>query len=166
MGSRSICRRLPPRSFAVFFCVIACARTPSIREKHMTTPPEWRRIQLTPAIGFAVPPEAEAQQTQPIDSIFGLLRGPAYEIIYDYGRSGDPLDAERSQPGTRETMRQFGARSGRELSVEPRDSPWHTVRILQVQDGRNILTIRVSCTDETTCAIATTLFDSVTVTSD
>lgn len=130
----------------------------------MTTssvPQGWQRIELDDAVSLAVPPDAVAQRVQPIDSIFGILRGEGYEVIYDYGRSGDDLSLYADEPGFSKSSRDVDGRQGTEVSLWGQGNPWTAVRILQVRDERNVLTVRMSCIDEETCRAADILFDSV-----
>ena len=126
-----------------------------------SVPEGWRRIALDDAVRLAVPPDAQAQSVQPIDSIFGILRGEGYEVVYDYGRSGDDLSLYADEAGFSERSRDVEGRRGTEVSLREQGDPWAVVRILQVQDGRNVLTVRMSCIDEETCRAADVLFDSV-----
>ena len=96
----------------------------------------------------------------------GILRGSGYELIYDYGRAGESLDDNRHEPGFLRCTRTIDGRSAVEVSFTPAGQPWSAVRLLQVQDRSNSLTIRVSCVDQPTCQLATPLFDSVKFGSD
>jgi len=124
-------------------------------------PEGWRTIELDDAARFAVPPDAQAQDVQPLDSIFGMLRGQGYEVIYDYGRFGEDLVALEDQPGYARRARTVDGRAADDVTFRGNGAPWSTVRLLHVADGRNHLTIRVSCTAEETCRLADDLFDSV-----
>lgn len=110
---------------------------------------------------MAVPADARDQEMQPIDSIFGVLRGDRYEVIYDYGRFGEDLAAHEAQTGYNRLSRIIDGRAASEISFTTDATPRGVVRILQVQDGARILTIRVSCDNADTCRLATDLFDSV-----
>jgi len=127
----------------------------------VTTPAGWRRISLNGAASLAVPPDAQDQGVQPIDSIFGILRGQGYEVIYDYGRSGEQLTMYKDEPGFISRNISVDGRPGTEVSFQGSGQPWGHVRMLQVQHGRDVLTIRVSCSDEDTCRLADDLFHSV-----
>ena len=127
----------------------------------MTTPEGWRSIQLGDAVTMAVPADARDQGMRPIDSIFGVLRGDGYEVIYDYGRFGEDLAGYQAQTGYKRLNRKIDGRAASEVSVTTDSTPRGLVRILQVQDGAKVLTIRVSCDDDVTCRLATDLFDSV-----
>jgi hypothetical protein len=151
--------------FAWFSIVAACSGLSRYGGANVTTPAGWRLLSLDHTVTIAVPPEARAQEVQPIDSIFGILHGGGYEIIYDYGRFGEQLATYEDQPGyTRRTLRIDG-RAGTEIAFRPDAQPWGVVRILQVQDGANQLTIRVSCVDDDTCQLATDVFNSIRFTS-
>jgi hypothetical protein len=126
-----------------------------------SVPEGWQRIELDDAVRLAVPPDAVAQNVQPIDSIFGILRGEGYEVVYDYGRSGDDLTMYADEAGFSERSRDVEGRPGTEVSLRGQGDPWTDVRILQVRDGSNVLTVRMSCIDEETCRAADVLFDSV-----
>src|SRR5262249_34160969 len=115
-------------------------------------------------VSFAVPSGAQSQKVKPFDSIFDILRGEGYEVIYDYGRSGEDLGANHDQPQYTRSRRSVGGRSGHEVSFKPDQKPWGAVRILQVRNGARTLTIRVSCVDDNSCQFADELFDSVTFT--
>jgi hypothetical protein len=130
----------------------------------MDPPAGWRELEVAGA-AFAVPDAARPVDVQPIDSMVGILRGTGYEVIYDYGRAGESLTDNRDQPRFAMSRRTISGRQALEVSFEPEGSPWRFVRMLQVQDGVNSLTLRVSCADEKVCELATTLFDSVRFTS-
>jgi hypothetical protein len=127
----------------------------------MTTPTGWRVIRLGDAAALAVPPDAHDLSVQPVDSIFGVLRGDAYEVMYDYGRSGEQLAAYEDRPGYTRRSRTVDGRAGTEVSFQANEKPRGVIRILQAQDGRNVLTVRVSCVNDDTCRLADSLFDSV-----
>jgi hypothetical protein len=130
----------------------------------MTTssvPQGWQRIELDDAVSLAVPPDAVAQRVQPIDSIFGILRGEGYEVVYDYGRSGDDLSLYADEAGFSKSGRDVEGRQGTEVSFRGQGDPWTVIRILQLRDGKNVLTVRMSCIDEENCRAADVLFNSV-----
>lgn len=128
-------------------------------------PPEgWRVLRLGDAVELAVPPDAEAVDLPPVDSVFGVLRGEGYEVVYDYGRFGEDLAELRDQPGYTRRDRQVQERTAADIEVAGSD-PWRRVRVLRVDDGRDQLTVRVSCVDDRTCALADVLFDSVRFTT-
>ncbi|WP_309111048.1 hypothetical protein [Saccharothrix sp.] len=128
-------------------------------------PPEgWRVLRLGDAVELAVPPDAAAVEMPPVDSVFGVLRGEGYEIVYDYGRYGEDLAELRDQPGYASRERQVQERTATDIEVAGSD-PWRRVRVLRVDNGPNQLTVRVSCADDETCALADTLFDSVRFTT-
>lgn len=149
----------------LFPSVAGCARPFGDRGDIVTTPAGWRPVKLGDAVTFAVPPDARDQDVQPIDSIFGIIRGDGYEVIYDYGRSGEQLSAHEGQLGYTRRSRSVDERTGVEVSFQADGKPWGVVRILQVQDGRNVLTIWVSCVDKDPCRLANDLFDSVRLAS-
>ena len=128
---------------------------------NLTTPMGWRTLNLGKHLTFAVPPDAMAVDVQPIDSIFGVLRGDGYEIIYDYGLSGEDLAALKNQPGYTQQSRRFQRRIGTEVSFRSEQKPGGMVRILQMKDGANLLTIRVSCARNDVGPLAQAVFDSV-----
>jgi hypothetical protein len=127
----------------------------------VTAPEGWRQFELDHVVSFAVPADASAQDLQPIDSIFGILRGEGYEVIYDYGRFGEDLAALVDQPGYTQRSREVDGQVGDEITFSGDENPWGVVRILRVEHDRNHLTIRVSCADAETCRLADSLFDSV-----
>lgn len=127
----------------------------------VTTPSGWRPITLDDAVTMAVPPDATERDVQPIDSIFGLLRGPGYEIVYDYGRFGERLSDHADRPGYTHTPRVVGGRPGTEVSFRGDGHPWVKVRIIQVRDGDDTLTVQMSCAEDEVCRLADLLFDSV-----
>ena len=127
----------------------------------MTTPVGWHQVELDDVASFAVPPDASEQDLQPLDSIFGVLRGEGYEVSYDYGRFGEDLAAYRDQPGFTREVREVAGRAGEHVTFRGNGNPWEVVRIISVPDDRNQLTIRVSCADDETCRLADDVFDSV-----
>jgi len=131
----------------------------------MTTPAGWQTVALSDGVSFAVPPDARMADLRPIDSQFGVWRGPGYEIIYDYGATSEPLDAESARGGYVRKRRQLGARTAEETSFTGDGQPWVHVRMLRVPCGRLALTLRVSCLDQRGCELADPLFDSVDVSS-
>jgi len=126
-----------------------------------SVPEGWQRIKLDDAVSLAVPPDAMAQSVQPIDSIFGILRGEGYEVIYDYGRSGDDLNLYAEEAGFSKRSLAIEGRRGTQVSFRGHGDPWTAVRILQLRDGRNVLTVRISCIDEETCGTADVMFGSI-----
>lgn len=125
-------------------------------------PPEWKTVNVENVCTFGVPPDARAQEVQPIDSIFGMLRGEGYEVIYDYGNAGEDLDASKDQPGFTKSSRNVDRRAATEVSFTGEEgSLWSRVRILQIEDDRNWLTIRVSCVIDDECRLAQDVFDSM-----
>lgn len=127
-------------------------------------PSTWNRVQVEDSVSLAVPPDAVPQSVQPIDSEFGLLRGPDYEIAYDYGRAGDDLEVYAEEAGFRQQDRKVGGHQGSEISFRQPAGPWPLVRLVQVQHGTKVLTVRIACADEETCRLAPILFDSVRLT--
>ncbi|XVV07699.1 hypothetical protein ACQPW3_20900 [Actinosynnema sp. CA-248983] len=128
-------------------------------------PPEgWRVLALGDAVELAVPPDAAAVDLPPVDSVFGVLRGEGYEIVYDYGRYGEDLAELRDLPGYTQRERQVQDRTATDVAVAGSD-PWRRVRVLRVDNGLDHLTVRVSCVDDETCAFADALFDSVRFTT-
>jgi hypothetical protein len=125
----------------------------------------WRTLNLGKHLTFAVPPDAVAVEVRPIDSIFGVLRGDGYEIIYDCGLSGEDFAALKDQPGYTQHNRRFEGRMATEVSFRSEDKAGEMVRILQIKDGANLLTIRVSCARDDTGPLAQAVFDSVKFTS-
>lgn len=139
----------------------AGARQPNDRGSTVSTPSEWQPVRIGDAALLAVPPDAEEQRLQPLDSIVGMLVGDGYEIVYDYGRSGEDLSLYRDEPGYVERARPVDGRSGREVTFRGSGPPWRVIRLLQASDGEETLTVRVSCRDEADCAVADTVFDTV-----
>jgi hypothetical protein len=136
-----------------------CARTPERREP-MATPAGWHQLMIGEIATVAVPPDAVNQNVTAIDSILTVLHGEGYELIIDYGQYG-PQVRERPDDITRN--RDVDGRRAREHIRTGREpgQPWSTVRTLQVEDGSNQLTIRMSCAEEGTCALADHVFNSV-----
>lgn len=131
----------------------------------MAIPAGWRLLTLDNTVSFAVPADAQSQNLKPIDSIFDIVRGQGFELIYDYGRSGEDLDVFQDQPQYTKRSRKVDGRSGHEISFRPLQKPWGVVRILQVQNDARTLTIRISCIDENICRFVDELFDSVALAS-
>ena len=128
----------------------------------MNTPPGWQHVKIGDSgITIAVPPDAQAQKVNPIDSIFGNLRGTGYEVTYDYGRYGAALSDHKNEPDYEEKRRTVDGRDATEVSYTGDGSPWRVVRGLQVRSGQHTLTVYVSCADKQACGIADTVFDSV-----
>jgi hypothetical protein len=150
-------------SLLVLFSAAGCTETALEPRETMNTPAGWRELKVAGAT-FTVPEGARAVDVQPIDSMVGILRGEGYEVIYDYGRAGESLTDNRDQPAFAMRRRTINGRAAIEVSFKPEGSPWGFVRMLQVQDGVNSLTMRVSCADENMCQLATTVFDSVSFT--
>ena len=151
---------------AVAVATASCSETPEDPGDTMTTsnpsgPAGWQQIQLDDLVSLSVPPDAVTQRVQPIDSIFGMLRGEGYEIVYDYGRGGDDLEVYAEEEGFHRKSREVGAKRGTEISFRPAGGPWTLVRLVQVQHGRKVLTVRMACADEETCRSADVLFNSV-----
>ncbi|MGY1617386.1 hypothetical protein ACI797_11670 [Geodermatophilus sp. SYSU D00691] len=125
----------------------------------MTRPDEaWRVVGIGDVASITAPRDAREQQVQPLDSVVGILEGDGYEILYEYGRYGGREGG--GDPAAR--SRAVGDRTATETS--PRvaaGGPWKVVRVLDVPDGDNVLTVRVSCVDERTCRLADRIFDSV-----
>jgi hypothetical protein len=129
-------------------------------------PAGWRLLTLDNAVSFAVPLDAQSQNVKAIDSIFDIVRGEKFELIYDYGRSGENLDAYKDQPQYTRRSREVDGQPGHEISFKPDQNQWAIVRVLQVRNGSHTLTIRISCSDDNSCQIADELFDSVVFTSN
>jgi hypothetical protein len=100
------------------------------------------------------------RNVQPIDSIVGILDGDGYEITYEYGPFtrvggfGNKLDHV-----TRD--RTIDGRTGVETSYRATDGPWTVVRVLQLRDGADVLSVQVSCLDQDICGLAAEVFGSV-----
>jgi hypothetical protein len=124
-------------------------------------PAGWQRIQVADRVALAVPPDAVAQRVQPIDSIFALYRGESYEIAYDYGRGGDDLQVYAEEEGFTRRRRDVGGQPATEIAFRGSGAPWGYVRLVRVDHGRNVLTLRIACVDEAGCSAAEDLFDSV-----
>lgn len=135
-------------------------------EQEVNIPAGWRLLTLDDSVTFAVPPDAHAENVvQPIDSKLGILRGSFYEVIYDYGRSGESLADNKGKPEYNMRRRTIDRRDVTEVSFKSDGKPWGVVRMLQVRNGANVLTIRVSCIDQDTCNMAADLFNSLRFTS-
>ena len=52
-------------------------------------------------------------------------------------------------------------RTGVETAYRTADGPWTVVRVLQLQDGADVLSVQVSCLDHDICEFAGEVFDSV-----
>jgi hypothetical protein len=155
-------RRLLVVLLLVLVTIGACAHSEPDGGNNVTKPEGWREITLGDAVSFAVPPDAQAQEAQPVDSAFGVLRGPNYEVVYDYGRYGDDLTALADKPGFVRTTREINTGSATEVTFRGDGNPWGLVRVLSTQqDESNHLTIRVSCVDAATCGLADNVFNSV-----
>jgi len=126
-----------------------------------SVPEGWRRVEIDAVASLAAPPDMVAQSVQPIDSIFGILRGEHDELVYDYGRYGEDLSSYADQAGFSSRSRDVEGRQGREVSFRMQGGSSNIVRILQVPDRGKVLTIRMSCTDEETCRSADAVFDSL-----
>ncbi len=152
---------------AVTLAAASCSGPPrdsgssSMTTSEASFPAGWRQIQVDDDVTLAVPPDAVAQSAQPIDSIFGLLRGEGYEIAYDYGHGGDDLQVYAEEEGFTSRSREVGGRSATEIAFSGSGGPWAYVRLVRVDHGRNVLTLRMACADEETCRAADDLFDSV-----
>jgi len=127
----------------------------------MATPEGWRTVRIGDAARLAVPPDAAAHQIQPIDSIVGVYSGDGYEVVYDYGRSAEDLGLYREEPGYAAHAREVDGRPGTEISFRGRKAPWDVIRLVQVGDGQDVLTVRVSAVDEAPGTLADTVFDTV-----
>jgi hypothetical protein len=130
----------------------------------MSHPPDWKPIEVTDDLTFFVPPDAQEEEVQPIDSIFGIVNGPGYQIIYDYGRFSEAVDTYQDRPDFRSKSRKMDGWQAHEVSFEDaEESPERPfVRLLQIpHKGPNTFTLRVSCVDEDTCRVADLIFDSV-----
>jgi hypothetical protein len=140
----------------------ACARAEPDGGDKVTKPDGWREITLGDSVSFAVPADVTAQNVQPADSQFGILRGTDYEVVYDYGRYGEDLSALADKPGFTRATREVAAREATEVSFRGDGNPWGYVRLMTMRpDESTHLTIRVSCADEATCRMADEVFDSV-----
>ncbi len=125
---------------------------------------DWKIVHVGGVLTIQVPPDSVEEPTQPIDSIIGILNGPGYRIVYDYGRFGEPVEANQDRPGFQSQTRQINGRPATQASfVDVEESPERPfVHLLQVADeGSNTLTLRISCVDAETCWIVTPVFDSV-----
>jgi hypothetical protein len=126
---------------------------------HVVPPESWQVVDIGDVATIEVPASARDRNVQPIDSIVGILDGDGYEVLYEYGIYGRPGVAMGAGQVSRD--RTIDGRAGMETSYRTAGDPWKMVRILQLQDGRNVLSVQVSCLDETTCALADRIFDSV-----
>jgi hypothetical protein len=107
-----------------------------------------------------VPEGARDRDVQPIDSIVGILDGDGYEIMYEYG----PYTRIGGFEGKQDLVtrdRTIDGRTGVEASYRAADGPWTVVRVLQLQDGADVLSVQVSCLDPDICQFAGEVFDSV-----
>jgi hypothetical protein len=141
--------------------VVGCSTPPDPRRDVVSTTGGWRDITIGDVARLTVPGDAREQNVQPIDSIVGIVRGEAYEIVYDYGRYGERLETYDGRPGHTVEHRNVDGRTATEISFQGDRQPWSAIHILQVQDGANLLTIRLSCADGNPCGLADTVFDSV-----
>ena len=131
-----------------------------------TTPPrDWKMIEVNDVLTFWVPPDAEAKDLQPIDSIFGVIKGSGYEIVYDYGRFAEQIESYEERSGYSSRARIVSGQHAQEVSFQDTEENLEmpVVRILQVPSRRgNTFTLRISCMDEATCEISDNVFDSIT----
>ena len=129
----------------------------------MGTREGWRTVALGTVLTFRVPPLAQEKPVQPVDSLFGIVEGDGYQVVYDYGRFGERVEEYRDRPGYSISARRIGHRKAQMATFEDREAnpllPF--ARLLRVEDGSNALTLRVSCSDEATCSLADLIFDSV-----
>ena len=123
----------------------------------------WRSVSVGDLLVFRAPTDARDRAAQPIDSLAGLIDGPGYEITYDYGRFSERVEAHRDRPGYAVSVGRLGSRRMQKASfLDVENNPDLPVaRVMRVEDGANALTLRVSCSDEATCAFADVLFGSV-----
>ncbi|MBP2328159.1 hypothetical protein JOF56_008544 [Kibdelosporangium banguiense] len=155
-------RRLPVVLLLVLATIGACAHPKPDGGNNVVKPEGWREITLVDAVSFAVPPDAQAQDFQPVDSAFGVMRGPNYEVVYDYGRFGEDLTALTDKPEFVRTSREITGGTAAEVAFRGDGNPWGWVRILSTQqDESNHLTIRVSCVDVAACRLADDVFNSI-----
>ncbi|MBE8518303.1 hypothetical protein ILP97_12410 [Amycolatopsis sp. H6(2020)] len=140
----------------------SCGHPAPQGDRTMPRPDGWREITLGGTVGFAVPPDAQPQNVQSVDSDFGILRGAAYEVVYDHGRYGEDLAVLAEKPGFTRKSREVGGRAAEEITFRGDGRPWQVVRLLSTQqDPPNTTTIRVSCSDDDTCRLADSVFDSI-----
>lgn len=124
----------------------------------------WQRIEVEPAISFAVPPGATRLGGTAVDSNAGIFQGEGYRITWDLGRFGERLGDYEQEPCFRRRTRSINGGSFVEVEFTPTDEEFGWARIVQIalQDGRT-LTIRVSCVSRESCDMADTIFQSIVV---
>lgn len=126
----------------------------------------WKVVDVAEGLAFRVPPDAEEQNLQSVDTVADLISGPGYEIMYEYGQFGATIDQYRSQPGFAAQERFVDGRRAEQASFRAASpaSELPVVHLLQIPlEHGNVFTLRVSCVDAAACEIYPALFDSVTL---
>ena len=139
----------------------ACADSGQDQESDQAArPTNGRPVAIGDVATIDVPEGARDRNVQPIDSIVGILDGDGYEIMYEYGPYTRIGGFEEEQDlVTRD--RTIDGRTGVETSYRAADGPWTVVRLLQLRDGADVLSVQVSCLDQNICEFAGEVFDSV-----
>ena len=145
---------------ALVLSAAACDGTGSEEGGDVAQPTSWRVVDIGDVAVVNVPADAHDRNVQPIDSIAGIIDGRGYEVVYEYGPHGRIGGSEKEQ-GHVIRDREVDGRTGTEASYRADGDPWSIVRVLQLQDGKDALSVTISCLDEETCQIADTIFDSV-----
>lgn len=133
-------------------CVLAIFCTCS-QTRTMDSPPgDWRRIEVSNAFSFSVPPSMQEEDVQPIDSAVGILRNETCELYYDYGTMAGDLGEYKDMVGSQTEHSQI---AGREVTiVEVEDAtrsqdPSYVIaaHFPTLQSGKR-LTMRLRCRKE------------------
>jgi hypothetical protein len=128
-----------------------------------TTDAGWRCIQIGDAATLAVPKDAQNKDVHAVDSVFGVLAGDGYEVVYDYANVGEDLNAYEDEAEFTQNTRTVSGLIGTEISFEGNGEPWTKVQILQLPVAGKVLTVRASCVNENTCQTAERVLESVRV---
>ena len=131
-----------------------------------TSTNNWKVVQIDGVLTFRIPPDAEEQNLQAVDTVADVINGPGYEIMYEYGQFGRRIGHYKSQPGYTTRERIVDGQRAQEASfrVLSQNSKLPVVHMLQIMlDQGNTFTVRLSCVDDATCDIHNELFDSIIV---
>jgi hypothetical protein len=132
---------------------------PDSQQNGVTVPPGWRMIEFGDVVTLAVPGDVVDKNVTPIDSVLSVFQGGGFELALEYGRFAGGIE-DHPMGSLRE--REVDGRRGMELSTRTGTAqPRPVVRMLQVDDGLETLTIMMSCLDEATCRQADAIFSSV-----
>ena len=91
------------RFFALFGAIIlfvfACTKDTDIVAGEQATPEGWNTVDVRGLFSFDVPPSAEEDPVQGIDSLVGKYRIGDIELMYDYGAYSSTLEEFNSDDG-------------------------------------------------------------------